>query len=36
MAKHSSETDKILILEKKEDINDDGVEDTMTLTLYRK
>ena len=29
-------TDKILILEKKEDINDDGVEDTMTLTLYRK
>ena len=29
-------TDKILVLEKKDDVNDDGVEDTMTLTLYRK
>ena len=29
-------TDKILVLEKKEDINDDGVEDTMTYTFYRK
>ena len=29
-------TDKILVLEKKEDVNDDGVEDTVTATLYRK
>jgi len=29
-------TDKILVLEKKEDVNDDGVEDTMTYTFYRK
>ncbi len=29
-------TDKTLVLEWKEDINDDGAEDTMTFTLYRK
>ena len=29
-------TDKILVLEKKEDVNDDGAEDTITFTLYRK
>ena len=29
-------TDKTLVLEWKEDVNDDGAEDTMTFTLYRK
>ena len=29
-------TDKTLVLEWKKDINDDGAEDTMTFTLYRK
>ena len=29
-------TDKILVLEWKDDVNDDGTEDTITFTLYRK
>ena len=29
-------TDKILVLEWKEDVNEDKTEDTMTYTLYRK
>ena len=29
-------TDKTLVLEWKDDVNNDGVEDTITFTLYRK
>ena len=29
-------TDKILVLENKEDVNDDGAIDTITFTFYRK
>ena len=29
-------TDKILVLENKEDVNDDGAIDTITYTFYRK